>query len=77
MYDFDRQWTFRPGYMAKNTRLSRGHRGNDENSMGGGGTLWVKGKWDENLFVVSLRQGGKACESTHFLLVDYWAAGLA
>ncbi len=60
--------------MARNTRSSQGHRGNNENSMGGGGTLSAKGKWDENLLVVLLRQGGKACESTYFLLYNYWAA---
>ncbi len=30
--------------MAKNTRLSQGHRGNDKNSIGGGDTLSAKGK---------------------------------
>ncbi len=63
--------------MARNTRLSRGYRKNDENSMGGGGTLSAKGNWDKKRIVVPLLPGGKACESTHFLLYDYLAAELA
>ncbi len=60
--------------MARNTRSSQRHRGNDKNCMGGGGTSSAKTKCDENLHVVPFRQGGKACESTYFLLCDYWAA---
>ncbi len=44
VYSFDRRWTFRPRYMTRNTRSSRGHKGNDENNMGEGGTLSAKGK---------------------------------
>ncbi len=60
--------------MARNTRSSQRHKGNDENSMGGGGISLAKGKWDKNLFVIPFRQGDRACGSTHFLLCDYWAA---
>ncbi len=62
---------FRPGFMVKNTRLSLEHRGNDKNSIGRRDISSAKGKWDNNLLVVPFRQGGKAYESTYFLLYDY------
>lgn len=77
VYGFNKRRTFRPGYMARNTRSSQEHRGHDENSMGKGDSLSAKGKWDLNLLVVPLWQGGKVYESTYFLLYDYWAVELA
>ncbi len=63
--------------MVRNIKSTRGHKRNNENSMGGEGISSAKSTWNKNLLVIPLRQGGKACESTHFLLYDYWTAELA
>ena len=77
VYDFDRRWTFKIGFMIRTTRSSQEYKQYDENNIGGGGILLAKDKWDKNLLVISFRQRGKAYKSTHFLLYDYWAAELA
>lgn len=43
IYRFDKKKTFRPKYIARNTRLSQKHKKHNENSMGRGGSL-TKGK---------------------------------
>lgn len=77
IYSFDKRKTVRPRYMSRNTRSSRWHREHDKNSMSKRGSLLAKDKWDKNLLVILLKQGGKTCKSTHFLLCNYWAAELA
>ncbi len=69
MYGFDRRRTFRAGYMAGDSRSSREHGGHDEKSMVQGGSSSAKGKWDKNLRLVPLRQGGQTCESTHIMTI--------
>ena len=71
IYCFDRQWMFRFGYMAKNTRLSYGYIGHDENSMGERDSSLAKSKWEKNLLIIIFWQRGKIYESTHFLLCEY------
>ena len=63
--------------MAKNTKSSQGHRRHDKNSIGGGGRLLAKSKWNKSFFVIPLWQRGKAYEFIHFLLCDYWVVELA
>lgn len=44
VYDFDRQWIFKFGYITKNTRSSQGHRGNNKNNIGKRDISLVKSK---------------------------------
>ncbi len=61
--------------MARNTRSSQKYRGHDENSMGGGGSLSAKSKWDWNPLIVPLwqevRYMSPLISCYHY---DYWAA---
>ena len=42
VYSFDRRWMFRPGYIARNIKLSQKHKRHDENSMDRGDSLLIK-----------------------------------
>lgn len=67
IYGFDRQKTFRAGYMTGNRQSNRGHRRYDGKNIGYRSSLLAKGKWNRFYRVVSLWQGGQAFKSTHFL----------
>lgn len=44
VYGFDKECTFRPKYMIRNTRSSQRYKRNNENSMSKGDTLLSKNK---------------------------------
>lgn len=76
IYNFDRQKTFRAGYMARNSRSSQEHRGHDENGIGQGSLLSAKSKWDKNHQIVFLWPRGQTRESTYFLSYNCHTANL-
>lgn len=58
IYSLNRQWKFKAGYMAENSKSRQEHRGYDKKSIGQEGLLSAKGKWDKNQCVILLQQGG-------------------
>lgn len=67
IYNFDRQRTFRAGYIARNSRSSREYKEHDEKSISQEDSLLAKSKWDKNYSIFPLWVGNQTYESTYFL----------
>lgn len=55
MYDFNKQKTFRVGYIAGNNKSNQEYKGHNKKNMVQKGLLLAKGKWDKNLHLIFLQ----------------------